>query len=153
MDQWMLSETEKLVANATEQLDAYDLQRTIDPIVAFIDSLNNWYIRRSRRRFWKSENDDDKNQAYQTLWHALITLTKVAAPFIPFVTEEIYQNLKTDDMAESVHLAQWPVATDNRRDRELERKMELTRQSVSMGRALRIQHKLKTRQPLRLSTW
>jgi isoleucyl-tRNA synthetase len=149
MDQWMLSETEKLVANATEQLDAYDLQRTIDPIVAFIDSLNNWYIRRSRRRFWKSENDDDKNQAYQTLWHALITLTKVAAPFIPFVTEEIYQNLKTDDMAESVHLAQWPVAADNRRDRELERKMELTRQSVSMGRALRIQHKLKTRQPLK----
>jgi isoleucyl-tRNA synthetase len=149
MDQWMLSETEKLVANATEQLDAYDLQRTIDPIVAFIDSLNNWYIRRSRRRFWKSENDDDKNQAYQTLWHALITLTKVAAPFIPFVTEEIYQNLKTDDMAESVHLAQWPVAADNRRDRELERKMELTRQSVSMGRALRTQHKLKTRQPLK----
>jgi isoleucyl-tRNA synthetase len=149
MDQWMLSETEKLVANATEQLDAYDLQRTIDPIVAFIDSLNNWYIRRSRRRFWKSENDDDKNQAYQTLWHALITLTKVAAPFIPFVTEEIYQNLKTNDMAESVHLAQWPVAADNRRDRELERKMELTRQSVSMGRALRTQHKLKTRQPLK----
>ncbi|MDC7222029.1 MAG: isoleucine--tRNA ligase [Spirochaetales bacterium] len=149
LDQWMLSETEKLVADATEHLDAYDLQRTIDPIVAFIDSLNNWYIRRSRRRFWKSENDGDKDQAYQTLWHALITLTKVAAPFIPFVTEEIYSNLKTDDMAESVHLAGWPVAVESRRDRELERKMELTQQAVSMGRALRTQHKLKTRQPLK----
>ncbi|MBN2625329.1 MAG: isoleucine--tRNA ligase [Spirochaetales bacterium] len=149
LDKWMLSETEKLVANATEQLDAYDLQRTIDPIVAFIDSLNNWYIRRSRRRFWKSENDGDKDQAYQTLWHALITLTKVAAPFIPFVTEEIYGNLKTADMAESVHLADWPVADESRRDPELERKMELTQQAVSMGRALRTQHKLKTRQPLK----
>jgi len=149
LDKWMLSETEKLVANATEQLDAYDLQRTIDPIVAFIDSLNNWYIRRSRRRFWKSENDGDKDQAYQTLWHALITLTKVAAPFIPFVTEEIYGNLKTADMAESVHLADWPVADESRRDSELERKMELTQQAVSMGRALRTQHKLKTRQPLK----
>ena len=149
LDKWLLSETEKLVANATEQLDAYDLQRTIDPIVAFIDSLNNWYIRRSRRRFWKSENDGDKDQAYRTLWHALITLVKVAAPFIPFVTEEIYRNLKTDDMPESVHLAQWPVAAEERRDIELERKMELTRQAVSMGRALRTQHKLKTRQPLK----
>ncbi len=149
LDKWLLSETEKLVANATEQLDAYDLQRTIDPIVAFIDSLNNWYIRRSRRRFWKSENDGDKDQAYKTLWHALITLVKVAAPFIPFVTEEIYRNLKTEDMPESVHLAQWPVAAEERRDIELERKMELTRQAVSMGRALRTQHKLKTRQPLK----
>ena len=149
LDKWLLSETEKLVANATEQLDAYDLQRTIDPIVAFIDSLNNWYIRRSRRRFWKSENDGDKDQAYRTLWQALITLVKVAAPFIPFVTEEIYSNLKTDGMPESVHLAQWPVAAEERRDTELERKMELTRQAVSMGRALRTQHKLKTRQPLK----
>jgi isoleucyl-tRNA synthetase len=149
LDKWMLSETEKLVAHATEQLDAYDLQRTIDPIVAFIDSLNNWYIRRSRRRFWKSENDGDKDQAYKTLWHALITLTKVAAPFIPFVTEEIYSNLKTGEMVESVHLADWPVADESRRDPELERKMELTQQAVSMGRALRTQHKLKTRQPLK----
>jgi len=149
LDQWIVSETEKLVANATEQLDAYELQKTIEPMLQFIDSLNNWYIRRSRRRFWKSENDEDKDQAYETLWYALITLVKVAAPFIPFVTEEIYQNLKTEDMPESVHLAEWPVCDDSRRDLILERKMELTRQTVSMGRSLRTTHKLKTRQPLK----
>ena len=90
------------------QLDAYDLQKAIDPIVEFIDLTNNWYIRRSRRRFWRSENDSDKAEAYQTLYAVLLTLVKVAAPFIPFITEEIYRNLRTPDMPESVHLCDLP---------------------------------------------
>jgi len=149
LDQWIISETERLIAGSTECMDDYELHRAVEPMLDFIDSLNNWYIRRSRRRFWKSENDDDKFQAYETLWYALINLVKVAAPFIPFVTEEIYQNLRTDDMPESVHLSSYPEADENRRDTLLERKMELTRQTVSMGRALRTSHKLKTRQPLK----
>ncbi|MDC7234653.1 MAG: isoleucine--tRNA ligase [Spirochaetales bacterium] len=149
LDQWILSETLHLVEDVTAQLDAYDVQKAIEPILRFIDLLNNWYIRRSRRRFWKSENDGDKMQAYGTLWHALMTLVKVASPFIPFVTEEIYQNLKTDDMPESIHLALYPEADAGSRDIILERKMDLTQQAVSMGRALRAMHNLKTRQPLK----
>ena len=149
LDRWILSESSHLVEAVTEQLDAYDIQKAIEPIINFIDLLNNWYIRRSRRRFWKSENDGDKMQAYGTLWSALMTLVKVASPFIPFVTEEIYRNLKTDDMPESIHLCDYPVADEDVRDRILERKMELTQQAVSMGRALRSMHNLKTRQPLK----
>jgi len=149
LDQWILSETEKMVAEVTGQLEAYEVQKAIGPIVSFIDQLNNWYIRRSRRRFWKSENDGDKIQAYGTLYHALMTVIKMAAPIIPFVTEEIYQNLKTDGMPDSVHLCDYPVADDSARDEELELKMALTQQAVSMGRALRSMHNLKTRQPLK----
>ena len=148
LDRWVLSEAERLVAEVTDQLDAYDLQKAIDPIVSFIDSLNNWYIRRSRRRFWKSENDNDKEQAYQTLYSVLMTLTKVAAPIIPFMTEEIYRNLRSPQEPESVHLCDYPVADESRRDRELERKMAITRQAVSLGRAIRTMHNLKIRQPL-----
>ena len=149
LDRWVLSETEKMVADVTEQLEGYEIQRAIGPIVSFIDQLNNWYIRRSRRRFWKSENDGDKMQAYGTLYHALMTVIKVAAPIIPFVTEEIYQNLKTDDMPDSIHLCDYPVSDKAARDPELELKMSLTQQAVSMGRALRSMHNLKTRQPLK----
>jgi len=149
LDKWILSETEKMVADVTEQLEAYEVQKAIGPIVSFIDQLNNWYIRRSRRRFWKSENDGDKLQAYGTLYHALMTVIKIAAPIIPFVTEEIYQNLKTENMPDSIHLCDYPVADSAARDEELELKMSLTQQAVSMGRALRSMHNLKTRQPLK----
>ncbi|QEN07002.1 isoleucine--tRNA ligase [Oceanispirochaeta crateris] len=149
LDQWILSETLHMVQDVTAQLDVYDIQKAIEPILKFIDLMNNWYIRRSRRRFWKSENDGDKLQAYGTLWHALITLVKVASPFIPFVTEEIYRNLKTDDMPESIHLCDYPTAQEDQRDQILEHKMALTQQTVSMGRALRAVHNLKTRQPLK----
>jgi isoleucyl-tRNA synthetase len=149
LDRWVLSEAEKMVEEVTAQLDLYDLQKAIDPLVEFIDSLNNWYIRRSRRRFWRSENDLDKQQAYQTLWTVLIRLVQAAAPFIPFITEEIYLNLKTKDMPESVHLCDFPAPRAGIRDEELERKMKLTRQAVSMGRALRANYNLKIRQPLK----
>jgi len=151
MDRWILSETQAMVRQVTEQLELYDLQKGIDPIVEFIDSLNNWYIRRSRRRFWRpdSKNDLDKRQAYQTLYSVLLTLVQVAAPFIPFITEEIYRNLKAKGLPESVHLTDFPVYDPDLRDLELEEKMDLTRRTVSMGRALRTMHNLKIRQPLK----
>jgi len=149
LDRWILSETERLVSEVTGQMDLFDLQKALDPVVNFIDLLNNWYIRRSRRRFWKSENDLDKKQAYQTLYSVILKLITVAAPFIPFVTEEIYQNLKTDQMSESVHLCDFPVPDQTLRDTELELKMSVVRQAVSLGRALRNMHSLKTRQPLK----
>jgi isoleucyl-tRNA synthetase len=149
LDRWILSEAELLIETVSEGLDAYDLQRASDPIVRFIDMLNNWYIRRSRRRFWRSENDADKSEAYETLHTVLLKLSLVAAPFIPFTAEAIYRNLRTDAMPESVHLADFPVADSARRDRDLEQKMATTRQAVSMGRAIRSMHNLKIRQPLR----
>ena len=149
LDRWVLSETERLVKDVTEQLEAYDLQHAIEPIVGFIDNLNNWYIRRSRRRFWRSENDADKAQAYETLYTVLMKLVKVAAPIVPFITEAIYRNLRAEETSESVHLCDYPVTDESRRDYELEQKMALTQQTVSMGRALRNMHNLKIRQPLR----
>jgi len=149
LDNWIISETEKMVEEITIHLEAYEIQRSIEPLINFVDQLNNWYIRRSRRRFWKSENDNDKGQAYETLWYALMSFVRVAAPFIPFITEEIFQNLKTDDMPESIHLTDFQVSRKDHRDKDLELKMALTQQTVSMGRALRSMHFLKTRQPLK----
>jgi isoleucyl-tRNA synthetase len=149
LDRWILSETQKMIQEVGEQMDLYDLQKAIDPIVGFIDSLNNWYIRRSRRRFWRSENDLDKQQAYQSLYTVLLELVKVAAPFVPFITEEIYRNLRRPEYPESVHLADFPLPDESLRNAELEHKMELARRAVSIGRALRTVHNLKTRQPLK----
>lgn len=149
LDRWILSESENLVTVVTENLEHYDLNRAIVPIVRFIDLLNNWYIRRSRRRFWRSENDIDKLQAYETLYAVIMKVIHVAAPFIPFMTEEIYQNLRTSDLPASIHLADYPVADESVRDLDLEKKMEITRKAVSMGRALRSVHSLKIRQPLK----
>ena len=149
LDQWILSETENLVHQVGTELDAYEIQRAIQPIAEFIDLLNNWYIRRSRRRFWRSENDVDKEQAYQTLYSVLLKLVAVAAPFVPFITEEIYRNLRSDDMPESIHLTHYPGVDNTRRDTELEFKMKVTMTTVSLGRALRSLHSIKTRQPLR----
>ena len=149
LDRWILSVTEKLVFDVTAALDDYDLTKAIDPIVAYIDQLNNWYIRRSRRRFWKSENDGDKAQAYETLYRALKKFALVAAPVVPFITESIWQNLRTADDPLSVHLADYPVYAEAARDTELEFKMETVQKAVSMGRALRYQFNLKIRQPLK----
>jgi len=149
LDRWILSESENLISVVTENLEHYDLNRSIVPIVRFIDLLNNWYIRRSRRRFWRSENDIDKLQAYETLYAVIMKVIHVAAPFIPFMTEEIYQNLRTSAHPVSIHLADYPTADDSVRDLDLEKKMEITRKAVSMGRALRSVHSLKIRQPLK----
>ena len=154
LDKWILSEADSMVEKCASALDAYDLAKAVDPIMEFIDLLNNWYIRRSRRRFWKSvgpdgTSDTDKTEAYGTLYGVLKTLITVASPFVPFITDAIWQNLRTKDDPESVHLADFPAAEERRRDRNLEFRMEAVRHAVSMGRALRSQYNIKVRQPLR----
>ena len=148
LDRWLLSVTQSLIKKVTEAMEQYDLSGAIDPIVDFIDQLNNWYIRRSRRRFWKSENDADKKEAYEALYVALKTFAKVAAPFVPFITEEMWQNLKTDEDKESVHLEDYPVYNEKFHDENLEFKMSTVQKAISMGRSLRNQFNLKNRQPL-----
>jgi len=156
LDQWILSEAENLVEKVGAALDGYDLSRAVDPIPRFIDMLNNWYIRRSRRRFWRSAktgiaNDTDKLEAYGTLHDVLKTLVTVAAPFMPFTADAIWQNLRGDGDPESVHLADFPVPRESRRDRPLEFRMAAVQRAVSMGRALRSQYNIKVRQPLRMA--
>ncbi len=148
LDAWLLSVTQRLVRDVSAALDDYDLSAAIDPVVVFIDEMNNWYIRRSRRRFWKSENDGDKAEAYEALYVALRTFCQVAAPVIPFVTEEIWQNLKGPGDRESVHLTDYPVYNAAWRNEKLEFKTATVRKAVSMGRSLRNQFNLKNRQPL-----
>ena len=151
LDKWILSEAENLAEKTGAALDAYDLSRSIDPLVGFIDLLNNWYIRRSRRRFWRSgdSTDADKTEAYGTLYEVLKKLVTVAAPFMPFTTEAIWQNIRSGKDKESVHLEDFPVPREERRDRELEFKMAAVQRAVSMGRALRSQYNIKVRQPLK----
>jgi isoleucyl-tRNA synthetase len=148
LDKWILSVTESLVENVESALEAYDLSRAVDPIINYIDQLNNWYIRRSRRRFWRSENDDDKLEGYACLYSALKTLVMVTAPFIPFTTEAIWRNLRSDQDAVSIHLTNFPRTNETRRDAALEYKTSMVQRAVSMGRALRSAHNIKTRQPL-----
>jgi isoleucyl-tRNA synthetase len=148
LDRWILSLCEALVLEVGDALDDYDLPGAIEPILDFVDSLNNWYIRRNRRRFWRSGGDDDKAQAYSVLRRVLVRLVTVASPFMPFVTEEIWRNLKRPGDPESVHLGDWPKYEASLRDEELERKMASVRHAVSMGRALRVQNDAKIRQPL-----
>ena len=148
LDRWVISDLNKLVGTVTAAMDDYDIQSACSALTAFIDDLNNWYIRRSRRRFWKSENDGDKKEAYDTLYRVLLTFVKVAAPFVPFITDEIYLNLRTADMPESVHLCDYPVYSEEERDEALENEMSLTMKAIAMGRALRSSSNIKIRQPL-----
>lgn len=148
LDRWVLSLCEGLVLDVGKALEAYDMQGAIAPIVDFIDSLNNWYIRRSRRRFWRAGADEDKAEAYTVLRRVLVRLITVAAPIMPFVSEEIWRNLRLKGAPESVHLCDWPEYEAALRDIELERKMASVRHAVSMGRALRVQNDVKIRQPL-----
>ncbi len=149
LDRWIISSVERMTLEVMSAMDDYDLQKSVRPFVRFIEDLTNWYIRRSRRRFWKSSDDRDKAEAYETLYQVLIRLSTVAAPFVPFISESIYQNLKTEDMPESIHLCDYPVSDESRRDYELEQRMEMIMTAVSLGRQIRSEHNLKVRQPLR----
>jgi isoleucyl-tRNA synthetase len=148
LDRWICSSLQTLISCVTEAMDAYDLQKAVRPFVNFVEDLTNWYIRRSRRRFWKSQDDTDKADAYATLYRVLITLSKVAAPFIPFISEAMYRNLRTDDMPESVHLCDFPTASPAEKDLALEAQMQTVFKVVRMGRLLRTENNLKVRQPL-----
>ena len=159
LDRWIVSSMETLIADVTAAMDVYDLQRSVRPFVKFVEDLTNWYIRRSRRRFWKSTNDGDKLCAYRTLRYVLVQLSKVAAPFTPFIAEEIYRNLAGVDgqgaglpeapsVPESVHLCDFPKPNAAARDLELERRMAAVQTVVELGRRLRADNDLKVRQPL-----
>jgi isoleucyl-tRNA synthetase len=140
LDRWALSRLAATVETVTERLDDYDATRAGQAIAAFVDDLSNWYVRRSRRRFW-----DGDPAAFATLHTCLVTVTKLLAPFVPFVADEIYDNL--DGAEPSVHLTDWPQAAP--RDEELEFAMATVRETVRLGLAARAQAKLKVRQPLR----
>jgi len=151
LDRWILSRLHSLARLITERLDGFDPAAVPQAAEEFIDDLSVWYVRRSRRRFWKSASDEDKAAAYNTLYTCLVTLTKLLAPVMPFLTEEMYANLvcSVDNAApESVHLAAWPVADAALIDPGLEAEVALCRQVVSLGRAARERAKLKVRQPL-----
>ena len=155
LDKWIISELNILIKEVNEAMEAYELNKAVRFFPKFIDNLSNWYIRRSRRRFWKSEDDADKNNAYQTLYTVLVELSKTMAPFTPFISETIYRNLvETQDFAFphgniiSVHLQDFPVADKSLIDEKLNNQMEKTRKIVEMGLAARAKAKIKVRQPL-----
>ncbi len=151
LDRWLVGELQALVRDVTAGLEAYDATGTTRAIQQFVDDLSNWYVRRSRRRFWKSESDADKLAAYHTLYEALVTVAKLLAPFTPFVAEELYQNLVRSvdaEAPESVHLCAWPAADEAAIDAGVSFDMAAARRVVEMGRAARNAAGVKTRQPL-----
>ena len=148
IDRWILSLLQKLSKEVTEGMDAYALNRAVEPFVGFIDQLTNWYIRRSRTRFWADEDTRDREEAFETLYTVLIGLVTIAAPFIPFLSEAIYLQLRRKRGKSSVHLCDFPSYHSEQRDEALEEEMERVQQVVSIGHALRKEHKFKVRQPL-----
>ncbi|HEX8974265.1 MAG TPA: isoleucine--tRNA ligase [Patescibacteria group bacterium] len=145
LDRWILSELNSLIENYHDAMEKYELNRAARLFPRFVDDLSNWYVRRSRKRFWKSENDTDKNEAYATLHHVLVTLSKLMAPFTPFVAEEIFKNLTGK---ESVHLEDLPTGDRTHIDGLLNDDMRKVREVVSEGLQLRAVAKVKVRQPL-----
>jgi len=151
LDYWLLSELNVLVRDVTQAYETYDVLGATRPIEAFVDKLSNWYLRRSRRRYWKSESDGDKAAAYETLYQALTTLAKLLAPAMPFMADELYQNLvrSVDEGAPlSVHLADWPKPDEQSINEQLNREMALVMRLASLGHAARMKSNIKVRQPL-----
>ncbi len=151
LDRWLRSELHALIKTVTEAYEAYDALGATRPVEAFVERLSNWYLRRSRRRFWKSASDADKEAAYATLYEALVTVAKLIAPAMPFMAEELYQNLVravNPDAPESVHLADWPTYDPDAIDETLNAEMALVLKLVSLGHAARNKAGIKVRQPL-----
>ena len=151
LDRWILSRLHQVVARVSNCLDDYDPYGATLAVEPLLDDLTNWYVRRSRRRFWKSEHDADKEAAYATLYQVLLTLSKVLAPFMPFVTETMYQNLARSadkNACESVHLCDWPEADEDAIDHDLLERMALAQQIAALGRSARSTSNIKLRQPL-----
>ena len=151
MDKWIISKLNTLIKEVDEKLDKYDITSAALQIEAFTDELSNWYVRRNRERFWSQELTDDKIGAYVTLYEVLVKLAKISAPFVPFITDEIYQNLvvNLDKTApESVHLCTWPEYDASAVDTKLEQEMDLAYTIVKLGRSARNSVNIKNRQPL-----
>ncbi|HEY9077623.1 MAG TPA: isoleucine--tRNA ligase [Anaerolineaceae bacterium] len=151
LDRWLRSALHTLVRDVTTAFENYDVLGATRPVETFINNLSNWYLRRSRRRFWKSENDGDKQAAYATLYEALVTISKLLAPTMPFMAEELYQNLVRQvdpDAPISVHLADWPGYSRVAIDERLNEEMALVMKLASLGHAARNKANRKVRQPL-----
>jgi isoleucyl-tRNA synthetase len=151
LDQWILARLNQVVARVTENFINSDAYSATLAFESLMDDLSNWYVRRSRRRFWKSEQDNDKNTAYATLWHVLVKMTRTLAPVIPFITEVMYQNLVRNvfaDAYESVHHTDWPRTDQAAVNEELVYQMDLARRVASLGLSARSNAGLKVRQPL-----
>ena len=145
IDRWILAELDDTVREVTDALEAFDCTRGGRRLDRFVDDLSNWYVRRSRRRFWRSASDEDTKTAFLTLHECLVTVAQLTAPYTPFVADEIYTNLTGED---SVHLSDWPQADGFRADDDLRRRMQLVRRLVSAGRSARTEAKMRVRQPL-----
>ncbi len=143
LDRWVVSKLHRLITEVESCMKDYDLQSTLKPVLPFIDDLSNWYVRRSRKRFWKSEDDQDKDSAYKTLHYVLVQLSHVLAPFTPFLAEELYIKLTG---GESVHLNDWPEF--GHIDELLVSQMDTARKAVNEGLSQRSRAQIKTRQPL-----
>jgi isoleucyl-tRNA synthetase len=143
LDQWIISRIHQLIRDVTKNMDVYDIPNAVKPILPFIEDASNWYVRRSRRRFWKAGDDTDKNNAYRTLHYVLVQLAQVLAPFTPFLAEELYQKLTG---GESVHLLDWP--TGGHINELLLSDMETVRDYVNTGLSIRAKERQKVRQPL-----
>ena len=151
MDKWLLSKLNTVVAQVDENLDQYRIPEAAKALQDFVEDMSNWYVRRSRERFWAKGMEQDKINAYMTLYTALVTISKAAAPMVPFMTEEIYQNLVRTSFAdapESIHLCDFPVSDASHIDTELEADMEEVLSAVNMGHACREDAGIKNRQPL-----
>jgi isoleucyl-tRNA synthetase len=152
IDRWIISKLYAIVQKVNDSLEIYELTRAARLISDYIvDDVSNWYVRRNRRRFWKSEDWNDKLSAYETLYEVLFTVAKLIAPFIPFIAEDIYTNLKVEEEPESVHLSSYPVLDDKQRsmrDEKLEDKMTLVQTIVSITHSLRNESNIRVRQPL-----
>lgn len=151
IDRWVLSYLHNLIEGVRSSMDAYDINGACRAIEGFVEDLSNWYVRRNRRRFWKSESDEDKLAAYSVLYECLETLARLLAPFVPFVSETMYQNLVrsvTPKAPESVHLSDYPLAERDLIDERLLKDMSLLSKMVRLGRAARNESRLKARQPL-----
>ena len=144
LDIWIVSRLHQLITEVEQGLDSYNLQDATKPILPFLDDASNWYVRRSRRRFWKSEDDGDKNDAYRTLHYVLVRLSYMLAPFTPFLAEELYHNLTGDN--ESIHLKDWLPASEI--DNSMLRDMNALRTAVNDGLSKRASEGIKVRQPL-----
>ncbi len=145
LDRWIITKTEKLNIAVERNMQAYNLPAATRQFFSFVDDLSNWYIRRSRKRFWKSESDEDKNNAYQTLHFVLVKLSKLLAPFAPFISDEIYKNISGE---ESVHLADFPSPDKELLDEVLVKQMDQTKKHVESALAIRAKAGIKVRQPL-----
>ena len=151
MDKWLLSKLNSTVAEVDSNLDQYRIPEAAKALQDFVDEMSNWYVRRSRERFWAKGMEQDKINAYMTLYTALVTICKAAAPMIPFMTEDIYQNLVRSNDAnapESIHLCDFPVVNKDHIDKKLEEDMEDVLDAVVMGRACRNEAAIKNRQPI-----